>query len=232
MAVFLWVLCFLWQKVLGFLGMSFNKYRYVVVEGPIGVGKTSLARRLAEHAGANLLLEKPADNPFLARFYQDPARYALPAQLFFLFQRSNEVRELAQMDLFKGGTVADYLFDKDALFARINLSDEEFALYQNIHRYLAPQATAPDLVIYLQAPPETLIERIRHRGLAYERPISDFYLTRLAQAYSDFFYHYDAAPVLVVNTEHLNLVDNDDDFSLLLQRIVGMRGQREFFSKR
>ena len=210
--------------------MLFEKYRYVVVEGPIGVGKTSLARRLAEHSGATALLEKPQDNPFLTYFYQDPARHALPTQLFFLFQRINEVRDLAQMDLFHTTTVADYLFDKDALFARLNLSDDEFSLYQNIYRNLAPQAPPPDLVIYLQATPETLIERVRRRSIAYERQISDTYLTHLSQAYSDFFYHYTAAPVLIVNSENLNFVDNDEDFSLLLQRIEGMRGVREFFS--
>ena len=211
--------------------MPLDKYRYIVIEGPIGVGKTSLARRLAEHIGAATLLEKPEENPFLARFYQDPVRHALPTQLFFLFQRIDEVRDLGQMDMFRTRTVADYLFDKDVLFARLNLSNDEFALYQNIYNSLAPQAPAPDLVIYLQAPPETLIERVQKRAHAYERPISDEYLTRLAQAYSDFFYHYDAAPVFVVNSEHLNLVDNDEDFALLLQRIAGMRGQREFFSK-
>ena len=210
--------------------MLFEKYRYVVVEGPIGVGKTSLARRLAEHSGATALLEKPQDNPFLTYFYQDPARHALPTQLFFLFQRINEVRDLAQMDLFHTTTVADYLFDKDALFARLNLSDDEFSLYQNIYRNLAPQAPPPDLVIYLQATPETLIERVRRRSIAYERQISDAYLTRLSQAYSNFFYHYTAAPVLIVNSENLNFVDNDEDFSLLLQRIEDMRGVREFFS--
>ncbi len=210
--------------------MLFEKYRYVVVEGPIGVGKTSLARRLAEHSGATALLEKPQDNPFLTYFYQDPARHALPTQLFFLFQRINEVRDLAQMDLFHTTTISDYLFDKDALFARLNLSDDEFSLYQNIYRNLAPQAPPPDLVIYLQATPETLIERVRRRSIAYERQISDTYLTHLSQAYSDFFYHYTAAPVLIVNSENLNFVDNDEDFSLLLQRIEGMRGVREFFS--
>jgi deoxyadenosine/deoxycytidine kinase len=210
--------------------MLFDKYRYVVVEGPIGVGKTSLARRLAEHANASAMLERPEDNPFLARFYEDPARHALSTQLFFLFQRINEVSELAQMDLFRGSTIADYLFDKDMLFARLNLRDDEFALYQNIYNNLAPQAPPPDLVIYLQASPETLVERVRRRAISYERPIADSYLARLAQGYSDFFYHYDEAPVLVVNSENLNFVDNADDFALLLQRIEGMRGAREFFS--
>lgn len=210
--------------------MLFDKYHYVVVEGPIGVGKTSLTRRLAEHFHATELLEKPEENPFLAQFYQDPVRHALSTQLFFLFQRINEVHDLAQMDLFRTGSVADYLFDKDALFARLNLSNDEFALYQKIYQSLAPQVPTPDLVIYLQAPAETLIERVYRRAHAYERPISDEYLRRLAQAYSDFFYHYDAAPLLVVNSEHLNFVDNDEDFALLLQRIEGMRGTREFFS--
>ncbi len=207
-----------------------GKYRYVVVEGPIGVGKTSLARRLGEHVGMEVMLEKPDENPFIAQFYADPARYALQVQLFFLFQRISEVRTLAQMDLFQTSTVADYLFEKDALFARLNLSDDEFALYQNIYHALAPQAPAPDLVIYLQASPDTLVERVRRRSIGYERQIADSYLARLAQSYSDFFYHYDAAPVLVVNSENLNFVDNDEDFGLLVQRIEGMRGAREFFS--
>ena len=210
--------------------MLFDKYRYVVVEGPIGVGKTSLALRLAEHCGATVMLEKPQDNPFLEHFYQDPARHALPTQLFFLFQRIKEVRELVQMDLFRTSSVADYLFDKDALFARLNLSDDEFALYENIYTNLAPQAPPPDLVIYLQASTETLIERVRRRATDYEQQITDNYLMRLMQAYSDFFYHYDAAPVLIVNSENLNFVDKDEDFALLLQRIEGMRGVREFFS--
>jgi deoxyguanosine kinase len=210
--------------------MVLDKFRYVVVEGPIGVGKTSLAQRLAEHSGAETLLEKPEDNPFLPGFYADPARHALPTQLFFLFQRINEVSELNQMDMFQARTVSDYLFDKDALFARLNLSDDEFKLYQNVYRNLAPQAPAPDLVIYLQATPEKLFERVRRRAIAYEQPIAESYLARLSQGYSDFFYHYDAAPVLVVNCENLNFVDNDQDFDLLLRRIEGMRGQREFFS--
>lgn len=207
-----------------------DKYHYVVVEGPIGVGKTSLARRLARHIGAATLLEKPDENPFLPKFYQEPARHALATQLFFLFQRGNEVCDLAQMDFFRTSTVADYLLDKDLLFARLNLTDEEFALYQQIYRTLQLQAPAPDLVIYLQAEPETLLERVRRRAKPYEQSISDAYLLRLAQSYSDFFYHYDAAPVLMVNSEHLNFADSDEHFTLLVQRIGEMRGSREFFS--
>lgn len=207
-----------------------DKYRYVVVEGPIGVGKTSLARRLARHIGAATLLEKPDENPFLPKFYQEPARHALATQLFFLFQRGNEVRDLAQMDFFRTSTVADYLLDKDMLFARLNLTDAEFTLYQQIYSTLQLQAPAPDMVIYLQAEPETLLERVRRRAKPYEQNISDAYLLRLAQSYSDFFYHYNAAPVLMVNSEHLNFADSDEHFTLLVQRIGEMRGAREFFS--
>lgn len=210
--------------------MQFDQFHYVVVEGPIGVGKTSLATRLAEHLGADTLLEKPDENPFLTQFYNDPSRYALATQLFFLFQRGNEVRDLAQMDLFSQSTVSDYLFDKDPLFARLNLNDEEFLLYQQIYKTLQLQAPEPDLVIYLQANPDTLIERVQRRGKSYENGISDDYLERLSQSYSDFFYHYDAAPVLIVNNENLNFVDGDEDFNLLLNRIEEMRGPREFFS--
>jgi len=210
--------------------MPLEKYRYIVVEGPIGVGKTSLAQRLADHAGAKVLLEKPQDNPFLERFYQDAARYALPTQLFFLFQRINEVRELAQMDLFGQRTISDYLFDKDTLFARLNLSEDEFKLYQAIYQSLSPQAPTPDLVIYLQASTDTLIERVQRRGYRYERSISDDYLVKLAKSYGEFFHHYDAAPLLIVNSDNLNFVDNDEDFTLLMERIQNMRGAREFFS--
>lgn len=210
--------------------MSLSKYRYIVVEGPIGVGKTSLTERLAERVGAQTLLEKPQENPFLVRFYQDSARYALPTQLFFLFQRINEVRELAQMELFSNRTISDYLFEKDMLFARLTLSEDEYKLYQSIYQSLAPQAPTPDMVIYLQASTDTLIERVQRRGHRYERSISDDYLAGLAKSYGEFFHHYDAAPLLVVNSDNLNFVDNDEDFELLLERIQNMRGQREFFS--
>lgn len=207
-----------------------EKYRYIVVEGPVGAGKTSLARVMGERTGGMALLEDPDANPFLPGFYQDRARYALPAQLYFLFQRSAQVRRLSQPDLFAGLTVADFMIDKDALFARLTLSDDEFALYRQVWAQLKPQAPVPDLVIYLQASPATLIERVRRRAVAYERNIPDEYLVELAESYARFFHQYDAAPVLTVNSENLNFVDQPGDFDLLLQRVIAMRGPREFFS--
>lgn len=205
--------------------------RYIAIEGPIGVGKTSLARRLAEHLDGQHLPELPEANPFLARFYQEPLRYALQTQLFFLFQRIDQLRDLSQPDLFRRTVVADWLLDKDPLFARLNLNDDEYALYQKIHASLAPQVAKPDLVIYLQANPETLIQRIRRRGIDMERRIGDDYLRRLADAYSSYFYHYNAAPVMIVNSENLNFVDRDDHFQLLLERLAAMRGGREYFNR-
>jgi len=207
-----------------------DKYRYIVVEGPIGAGKTSLARVMSERLGGRSLLEEPDANPFLPGFYQDRARYALPAQLYFLFQRAAQMRALTQPDLFHGVTVADFMIDKDALFARLTLNDDEFSLYEKVWAQLKPQTPVPDLVIYLQASPETLIERVKRRGVAYERDIPDEYLARLAEAYAQFFYHYEAAPVLIVNSENLNFVDSPGDYDLLLRRVAGMRGPREFFS--
>ena len=207
-----------------------DKYRYVVVEGPIGAGKTSLARVMSERTGGRALLEEPDANPFLPGFYQDRARYALPTQLYFLFQRANQVRALSQTDLFAGPAIADFMLDKDHLFARLTLNDDEFALYRQVYAHLKPQAPVPDLVIYLQASVETLIERVRRRGVAYERDIPDEYLARLAETYARFFYQFDAAPVLIVNSDNLNFVDQPGDFDLLLRRMAGMRGPREFFS--
>jgi len=210
--------------------VDLEKCRYVVVEGPIGAGKTSLARQLAHHLGGEELFERPEDNPFLARFYEDMARYALPAQLTFLFQRVDQLRGVGQLDMFRRTTVADFLLDKDPLFARLNLSDAEYVLYEKVYSHLRLEAPVPDLVIYLQAPVETLIERVHRRGVHYERTIGAHYLARLADAYSRYFYRFEAAPLLIVNSERLNFVDDPEHLNLLLARIGTMRGQREFFN--
>lgn len=206
--------------------------RHIVVEGPIGVGKTSLARRLGEHLQAELLLEQPEINPFLGRFYQDQQRYALQTQLFFLFHRLEQLGTLAQTELYSHAVVCDYLLEKDPLFAELTLDEDEYRLYRQVYdRLAAPAAASPDLVIYLQAKPETLVSRVRRRGVDSERKIGDDYLIRLGEAYTRFFHNYAAAPVMVVNSENLNFVDNSDDFQLLVQRIESMRGPREYFNR-
>ncbi len=210
--------------------MDLEKCRYIVVEGPIGSGKTSLARVLAQHVAGEELFERPEDNPFLERFYADMARHALATQLTFLFQRVDQLAGVGQFDMFRRATVADFMLDKDPLFARLNLSDAEYSLYEKVYSHLRPQAPTPDLVVYLQAPVETLVERVHRRGVDFERRISASYLGRLADAYSRFFYGYDSAPLLIVNSERLNFVDNRDHVSLLLARIAAMRGPREFFN--
>ena len=210
--------------------MSLSKYRHIVVEGPIGAGKTSLAHRLSERLEGEVLLERPEMNPFLPRFYQDMPRYALQTQLFFLFQRAQQLRELAQLDLFSKVTIADFFIDKDPLFAHLILSGDELHLYQTIYETLRPQAPRPDLVIYLQAPPDTLYQRVKKRGIQYERTMGEEYLNALSDSYNRFFYHYADAPVLIVNSEHLNFVERDSDLELLLERISAMRGGREFFN--
>ncbi|MBU1223273.1 MAG: deoxynucleoside kinase [Gammaproteobacteria bacterium] len=211
--------------------MTLSRYRYIVVEGPIGAGKTSLTYKLAERLDADTLLENARDNPFLPRFYQEPKRYALPTQLHFLFDRTRQLRDLAQGDLFSAGTVSDFLIDKDMLFARMNLDDDEFELYQKVYADLTPQAPTPDLVIYLQAPIDALLERVRRRGVEFERGMDAGYLQRLANSYSEFFHRYEAAPLLIVNTSNLNFAESEDDFELLLERVSKMRGPREFFSR-
>ena len=207
-----------------------EKYRYIVVEGPIGVGKTTLARAISEASGASLMLEDPNGNPFLPRFYENAERYALPTQLFFLFQRIDQLASLHQSDLFRRATVADFMLEKDALFARLNLKDDELRLYEQIYAHLKPQAPSPDLVIYLQAAPDTLIERVQRRGAVYEKNIPDPYLMGLAETYTRFFYQYTAAPLLIVNSDRLNFLESQDDVALLMERVSGMRGPREFFS--
>jgi deoxyguanosine kinase len=210
--------------------MNLGKLHYVVVEGPIGAGKTSLARALAQHLDADALLEAPEENPFLERFYEDMRRFALPTQLNFLFQRVDQIRGLTQLDMFRRQTVADFLLDKDPLFARLNLTDDEFTLYDKMYSHLKPQTPTPDLVIYLQAPVMTLIDRVHKRGVGYERKISEHYLARLADAYSRYFNAYEEAPLLIVNSERLNFVDDPEHLQLLIGRVGAMRGRREFFN--
>jgi deoxyguanosine kinase len=210
--------------------MQLESCRYVVVEGPIGAGKTTLAREIAIKLRAETLFEQPDENPFLARFYDDMARFALPTQLTFLFQRADQLRGLAQLDLFRRPTVADFLLDKDPLFARLNLSDDEYALYEKVYGHLKPRTPTPDLVVYLQAPVSTLIERVHRRGVDFERAIPGEYLARLADAYTRYFYQYTEAPLLIVNSERLNFVDNPRHVDLLLERIAAFRGGREFFN--
>lgn len=208
-----------------------GRFRYLAVEGPIGVGKTSLTRRLADAAGADVMLEQPATNPFLERFYRDSARYALPAQLSFCLQRVAETAEIARRDMEAKPLFADFLPEKDGLFGRLTLPDDELSLYRRIAEHIERSHRAPDLVIHLQASPETLFSRIQKRAIPMEQQISDAYLRALCDIYGEFFYHYAAAPVLTVDTEQFDPAHNDNDFALLVERIDQMRGRKEVFVK-
>ena len=207
-----------------------GRYRYVVIEGPIGVGKTSLARALATHSGAELVLEQPMDNPFLERFYKDPRGAALPTQLHFLFQRARQCQVMRQADLFAPLRVSDFLLEKDRLFAQLTLDDDELALYEMVYEKLAIDAPKPDLVIYLQASVPALVGRIRQRGIDYEQRITDNYLQRLSDAYTRFFHHYDTAPLLIVNTDSANLADDSGHFHRLVEQVQSLRSGRQFYN--
>ena len=208
----------------------FNKYPYIVIEGPIGCGKTTLANLLADKFNVQLLSEKAEANPFLPRFYQDAQRYALPTQLFFLFQRSRQISDMNQRDMFTAPTVADFFLEKDPLFARLNLDDEEYMLYHQIYTHLQLKSPKPDLIIYLQTPVDELAERIEERNISYEQEIPREYIERLADAYSEFFHSYDASPVLIVNNEKLNITKDETALNLLIDRIGQIKSSREYFN--
>jgi deoxyguanosine kinase len=204
--------------------------RYIVVEGPIGVGKTSLAKRLAESFSSQLMLEQADENPFLERFYRDRRHAALPAQLFFLFQRARQLEQIHQTDLFSPTRIADFLWQKDRLFAGINLEPKELELYDQVAASLNVAPPTPDLVIYLQAPADVLIKRVAARGIAYEQHIDRAYFERLGEAYANFFYHFDAAPLLIVNAAAIDPIHRETDYQELLHTIRRIRHGRHFFN--
>jgi len=204
--------------------------RYIVIEGPIGVGKTSLATRLAEVMDGEPVLEEAGANPFLERFYQDPRGAALPAQLFFMFQRVRQMEQLAQADMFADLRVSDFLLAKDRLFAQITLDRDGLSLYEQIFEKLDFNPPAPDLVVYLQAPVDTLLFRIARRGIKYEQDIKRRYLERLTEVYSQFFHQYNESPLLIVNAATIDPVNNEDHFQMLLHEIDTTRSGRQFFN--
>ena len=210
--------------------LSAAAHRFIVIEGPIGVGKTSLARRLAQSLNAQLLLEQAEQNPFLERFYRSPRAAAFQTQLFFLFQRARQLEDVRQQDLFGAVRVADYLLEKDRLFARVTLDDAEYELYERVYERVAVDAPVPDLVVYLQAPVDVLMDRIAKRGIRYEQSIERGYLEKLAQAYARFFHSYDAAPLLIVNSAAIDPVNDEADYQLLFAEISKARRGRHFFN--
>ncbi len=203
---------------------------YLAVEGPIGVGKTSLVARLAETFGAEATYEAAEENPFLPRFYREPREAALPTQLSFLFSRARKLEALAQPDMFRPARIADFILEKDLLFAGLTLDDAELALYHEVYRRVAPASPSPDLVIYLQAPTEVLLKRIAARGRDYERPIARDYLERVADAYMRFFHHYERSRLLIVNAATVDLVHDDRDYNRLVTEICNGRGARAYFN--
>jgi deoxyadenosine/deoxycytidine kinase len=208
-----------------------ERFRYIVIEGPIGVGKTSLAEKLALEFGSDLLLEKAEDNPFLANFYKNPRQYALSTQLHFLLQRAHQVQDFRQADLFQGSHIADFMVDKDPLFAQMTLNRDELELYQQIYAHLTLDAPRPDLVIYLQAPLDILRERIALRGIGYEQQIRDEYLLRLCESYTRFFHDYEDSALLTVNTQSVDLINNEADYQAVLEKINDIHSGRHYFNQ-
>ena len=204
--------------------------RYIVVEGPIGVGKTSLAKRLAESFDSDLILEEANENPFLERFYRNRRSAALPTQLFFLFQRARKIEEIRQSDLFSPVRISDFLMEKDRLFAQLNLDSNELSLYDQVYQTLELDPPTPDLVVYLQAPPNVLLHRVASRGAPYDQFIDAAYLGRLGEAYARFFHEYDAAPLLIVNATAIDPVHRDSDYQELLSVISRIKRGRHFFN--
>lgn len=207
-----------------------SESRYIAIEGPIGVGKTALATRLAESLSAELVLEQVDENPFLERFYRDGRSAALPAQMFFLFARARQIEDLRQSDMFATTRISDYLFTRDRLFAELNLDAEELKLYDQILENLDVDPPVPDLVIYLQASIDTLLQRLARRNAAFDRFVERGYLERLTDAYARFFHEYDAGPLLIVNASQIDPVNNDADYEQLFQQIERTTGGRHFFN--
>ncbi len=202
---------------------------FIAIEGPIGVGKTTLAKRLAETFGKQLLLEPSFENPFLESFYVDGFKFALPTQLYFLLNRARQMAEIPQPGILEQQLVSDFLFEKDRLFAQLTLNKEELKLYDEITMSLSLNIPKPDLVIYLQAPTNVLIDRIRDRGITAEKNIKENYLVGLSESYSKFFLYYDDAPVLTVNSTYSDFVGNDEHYAGLMEQILSMRGSHQFF---
>ena len=208
----------------------FDKYPYIVVEGPIGSGKSTLAKLLANEYHANMFSEKAERNPFLPKFYEDMQHYALPTQLFFLFQRANQISELKQKDIFSNGVIADFFLQKDPIFAKLNLDDEEFKLYHQIYQHLELKSPTPDLVIYLQTPVELLRQRVQKRNINYEQRITREYLERIAESYSSYFHNDHDSNVLIVNNENIDLLEDKSALTMLIERINQISSIREYFN--